>query len=60
MIISGTGYDESRDLGEVVYGGVRYRVVFDSKRQRTICTPVAGQEATIAPDYSHPIPESHL
>lgn len=60
MIISGTGYDESRDLGEVVYGGVRYRVVFDSKRQRTICIPVAGPNSAVAPDYSHPIPESHL
>ena len=60
MIISGTGYDESRDLGEVVYGGVRYRVVFDSKRQRTICIAVAGQNPTVVPDYSHPIPVSRF
>ncbi len=38
-------YEEDQDLGEVVSNGLRYRVFFDSKRHRTVCVLVAGQEA---------------
>jgi hypothetical protein len=38
-------YEAAQDLGEVVSNGLRYRVFFDSKRHRTVCVLVAGQEA---------------
>jgi hypothetical protein len=40
-------YEEARDLGEVVTNGVRYRVFYDPKRQRTVCVLVAGQDLSI-------------
>ena len=40
-------YEEDQDLGEVVSNGLRYRVFFDSKRHRTVCVLVAGQEAVV-------------
>ncbi len=49
-------YEEDQDLGEVVSNGLRYRVFFDSKRHRTVCVLVAGQEAvarSIMPVDSH-------
>ena len=42
---NGMFYEEDQDLGEVVSNGLRYRVFFDSKRHRTVCVLVAGQEA---------------
>ena len=42
-------YEEGRDLGEVVSNGVRYRVFYDGKRQRTICVLIAGQDGIIGP-----------
>ena len=41
-------YDEARDLGEVVSNGLRYRVFYDSKRHRTICVLVAGQDRLVS------------
>ena len=38
-------YEENQDLGEVVSNGLRYRVFFDSKRHRTVCVLIAGQES---------------
>ncbi|HVO25275.1 MAG TPA: hypothetical protein VMW56_16770 [Candidatus Margulisiibacteriota bacterium] len=44
MSDSGMFYEENQDLGEVVSNGLRYRVFFDSKRHRTVCVLVAGQQ----------------
>jgi hypothetical protein len=49
-----TFYEEAQDLGEVVSNGLRYRIFFDSRRHRTVCVLVAGQDrpagSTIAMD----------
>ena len=42
-----TFYEEAQDLGEVVSNGLRYRVFFDSKRHRTVCVLVAGQDGVV-------------
>jgi hypothetical protein len=47
MIDGATFYEETTDLGEVVSNGLRYRVFFDSKRHRTVCVLVAGQERAV-------------
>ncbi len=53
-----TFYEGAQDLGEVVSNGLRYRIFFDSKRHRTVCVLVAGQDGvvgtTLAKDaYDH-------
>jgi hypothetical protein len=47
MMDAATFYEETLDLGEVVSNGLRYRVFFDSKRHRTVCVLVAGQEQAV-------------
>lgn len=47
MIDATTFYEEAQDLGEVVSNGFRYRIFFDSKRHRTVCVLVAGQERVV-------------
>jgi len=42
-----TFYETTQDLGEVVSNGLRYRVFFDSKRHRTVCVLVAGQDRVV-------------
>jgi hypothetical protein len=42
-------YEEAHDLGEVVSNGLRYRVFYDPKRQRTVCMPVPTQEHAVDP-----------
>jgi hypothetical protein len=49
-------YEQAQDLGEVVSNGLRYRIFFDSRRQRTVCFLVAGQERAVASALSGDTP----
>jgi hypothetical protein len=43
MASNATFYEQARDLGEVVWRGLHYRLFYEPERQCTICVLVPGQ-----------------
>jgi hypothetical protein len=46
-------FEDPREVGEIVYNGARYRVVYDPKRGCASCVLVPGQDEVVGPTVTN-------